>query len=125
MAKFEHRKYPALTLQDAVGVWARFSPEERHFGEHTVHVGVFETDDEVLADRLRACADPDLFEVGEPAKAAVRETDPNAPPAGMSVPTTLEWVGGDAERARAALEAEKAGQNRATLIARLEGVLGA
>ena len=40
-------------------------------------------------------------------------------PAG-SVAEVLEWVGEDQERAAAALEAEKAGHERKTLIAKLE-----
>jgi hypothetical protein len=35
----------------------------------------------------------------------------------------LEWVGDDRERASAALAAEKSGQARKTLIAKLEGLL--
>lgn len=65
MAKFEHARYSALTLQDDKGVWAQFTPEERTFGEHTVTVGVLDTDDAEQVKRLRAATktDPDLSEV--------------------------------------------------------------
>lgn len=65
MTKFEHSRYPALTLQDDKGVWAQFTPEEREFGEHKVNVGVIETDDAEQIKRLRAAVktDPDLTEV--------------------------------------------------------------
>jgi hypothetical protein len=66
VARFEHNKYPSLTLQDAEGVWARFTPEKRTFGEHTIHVGVLETSDTALARRLRDSSDPDLVEVEAP-----------------------------------------------------------
>jgi len=46
-------------------------------------------------------------------------------PEGMSVATTLEWVGGDVERATAALVAEQAGQNRSTLVDRLTKLIEA
>lgn len=72
MAKFEHKRYPALVLQDGDGVWARFTPERRTFGENTITVGVLETDNEQLAERLRSCPDPDLVEIGEPAPARRR-----------------------------------------------------
>lgn len=65
MAKFEHSRYPALTLQDDKGVWAQFTPEKRTFGEHEVNVGVLETDDAEQVKRLRAATktDVDLTEV--------------------------------------------------------------
>ncbi|MFF4779415.1 hypothetical protein ACFY05_42030 [Microtetraspora fusca] len=79
MATFEHRRYPALTLQDADGVWAQFTEEKRAFGEHTVRVGVLTTDDTELIERLRAATktDQDLVEVG-----AASEKTPPAPKAG-------------------------------------------
>ena len=48
-------------------------------------------------------------------------------PEKMSVPTTLEWVGVDLAKAKAALAAETAqtGQDRKTLIARLEEIVAA
>jgi hypothetical protein len=51
--------------------------------------------------------------------------DAPALPEGMSVPTTLEWVGTDAERAEVALSAEthEAGQNRSTLVKRLQEII--
>jgi hypothetical protein len=72
MAKFEHKRYPALSLQgdgDAKP-YAVFTPEARSFGEHTIKVGVLETDDEKVIERLRAAidagGDPDLSEVDRP-----------------------------------------------------------
>lgn len=62
----------------------------------------------------------------EPVRAAAAEASVSVGevPAGMSVATTLEWVGGDRARARAALSAEKAKDTpRATAIARLEALL--
>lgn len=71
MAKFEHERYPSLSLQgdgDATP-YAVFTAETRKFGEHTIKVGVLETDDESVVERLRAAidagGDPDLKEVGE------------------------------------------------------------
>lgn len=69
MAKFEHKRFPALVLQDNEGVWAQFTPEDREFGENKIKVGVFETDDDQLAERLRTCTDPDLVEVDAPSPA--------------------------------------------------------
>lgn len=126
MARFEHNRYPALTLQDADGIWARFTPEQRSFGEHVVTVGVLETDDDQLAARLRACPDKHLTEVGyTPPRTPA--ADSSAMPLGMSVSATQTWVGDDRARAQEALDAELApsGQGRATLIARLEAVLAA
>lgn len=39
-----------------------------------------------------------------------------------SADTVMAWVGDDPERARQALEAERAGQQRTTLIAKLEAI---
>jgi hypothetical protein len=54
-------------------------------------------------------------------------SDPGAMPEGMSVSSTLTWVGDDKDRAAAALAAETAegGKNRATLVSRLEAVIAA
>ncbi|MGI5493825.1 hypothetical protein [Microtetraspora malaysiensis] len=78
MATFEHRRYPALTLQDDKGIWAQFTEETRAFGEHTVRVGVLTTDDTELIERLRAATktDEDLVEVG------AASATPPAPKAG-------------------------------------------
>jgi hypothetical protein len=67
VAKFEHARYPALTYEDNDGQWAKFTPEERTFGEHTIKVGVIETSDPEQIKRLRAATktDPDLSEVGD------------------------------------------------------------
>jgi len=40
-----------------------------------------------------------------------------------SVASILKWVGDDKEKAEAALEAEKAGKDRVTLIEQLEEIL--
>jgi hypothetical protein len=74
VAKFEHKRYPALVLQDEKGIWARFEPEERSFGEHTVRVGVLETSNPALIKRLSACPDPELVRVDQ-------GDDPTAPAA--------------------------------------------
>lgn len=44
------------------------------------------------------------------------------PPSG-SAATVLEWVGDDPERAGMALEAERVGKNRSTLITQLEALI--
>lgn len=62
MAKFEHSRYPALTIQDEHRVWAVFTPEDRD----GARVGVLETDDEAVIARLRKSPDPNLSEVGAP-----------------------------------------------------------
>ncbi|MFF4600561.1 hypothetical protein [Amycolatopsis sp. NPDC001319] len=75
MAKFEHHRYPALSLQgsDDVRPYAVFTPEAREFGEHTIKVGVLETDDEDTVSRLRAAiaagGDEHLKEIDAPAPA--------------------------------------------------------
>lgn len=81
MAKFEHDRYPALSLQgdgDAKP-YAVFTPEERSFGEHTIKVGVLETDDDLVIERLRAAidagGDPNLSEVDRPAEEPKVESD--------------------------------------------------
>lgn len=53
------------------------------------------------------------------------EPDAIVVPDGMSVTTTLEWVGNDMERAYAALAVETApdGMQRSTAVARLEAVI--
>lgn len=63
MAKFEHRKYPAVVFQDHNGIWAQFTPERRESGDDTITVGVFETHDEAVIKRLRNASDPHLYEV--------------------------------------------------------------
>lgn len=40
-----------------------------------------------------------------------------------SIKTVLEWVGDDKDRAQSALDAEKAGQERSTLISKLEEII--
>lgn len=69
MARFEHDRYPAIEFQrdgDA-RPWATFAPEERSFGEHTIRVGVLETDDDAVIRRMRDAiergGDPHLKEV--------------------------------------------------------------
>lgn len=51
--------------------------------------------------------------------------EPQAPvvPAG-NVSEVLEWVGEDKERAQLALDAEKAGHNRKTLVKQLKELVG-
>ena len=44
-----------LTLQDDKGVWAQFEPEFGPEGQST-GLGVFETDDDAVAERLRGVA---------------------------------------------------------------------
>lgn len=81
MAKFEHHKYPEIQLQDPSlasdaypkGVYAKFIADERTFGEHAVKVGVFETDDATVIERLRASTDPHLKEVDAPKKAPAKK----------------------------------------------------
>lgn len=75
---FEHRRYPALTLQDENGIWAQFAEEKRTFGEHVVRVGVLRTDDAALVKRLRAAPDPDLIEVGQAEPTEVADATPEA-----------------------------------------------
>lgn len=45
------------------------------------------------------------------------------PPTG-TISEVTDWVGEDVDRAKAALEAEKNGANRKTLITTLEGIIG-
>ncbi|HWD78356.1 MAG TPA: hypothetical protein VG497_05735 [Kribbella sp.] len=81
MAKFEHKRYPSIELQGDKDAkpYARFTPEAREFGEHTVHVGVLETDDAAVIARLRAAidagGDPDLSEVDRPAEEPKEDGD--------------------------------------------------
>lgn len=125
MAKFEHRRYPALTLQDERGVWAQFSPEDREFGEAKIRVGVLETDDEAVIGRLRAGSDSDLVEIGgSEAKGPKRpQANSGAVPTG-SIAEILAWVGDDKVKAEQALGAEmaKGDKARSTLIADLEQI---
>jgi hypothetical protein len=76
VAKFVHKRYPALTLQDEKGVWAQFKPEERAFGEHQVKVGVLTTNSTALIKRLTACPDPDLTRADEPESEATPDPEP-------------------------------------------------
>jgi hypothetical protein len=63
-------------------------------------------------------------EATEPLKARIAELENGGDPVPEKVEDIKAWVeGGTAARARAALEAEQAGQARTTLIAHLEGVL--
>lgn len=66
MAKFEHRRYAGLVLQDEKGVWARFTPEVRTFGENQIKIGVLETDDSKVIERLRNSPDKNLVEIDPP-----------------------------------------------------------
>lgn len=81
MAKFEHHLYPALSMQgtDDAKPYAVFSPEARSFGEHTIKVGVLETDDEDTVARLRAAiaagGDEHLKEIDAPAPEVDDEGD--------------------------------------------------
>lgn len=134
MTTFEHRRYPALTLQDEKGIWAQFTEETREFGEHKVRVGVLTTDDDELIGRLRAATDPDLHEVGgddtRGRAPADTPTGLELPP-GLSVAATEAWVkeGGAraVERAKVALAAETApgGFERGTLLDRLQKIIDA
>lgn len=103
MAKFEHNRYPALSLQgdDDARPYATFTPEARTFGEHTIKVGVLETGDEDVVARLRAAidagGDPDLSEVDRPA----------GDPGGDPDDDGLDELGTDALRALAESEGVK------------------
>ena len=103
MAKFEHKRYPSLVLQDEHGIWATFSPETREFGENKIQIGVLETSDPELGRRLAACPDPDLICVDATGLAEDDENMPDGP-----IPAVLAWVGDDLERAQQALDAEQA-----------------
>lgn len=122
MAKFEHKRYPALILQDEQGVWAQFSPEDREFGEAKIRVGVLETDDKALIERLRACSDSDLVEVGGSGPKAPKSSSGVVPTG--SIAEVLAWVGDDKVKAEQALGAEmaKGDKARSTLIADLEQI---
>jgi hypothetical protein len=50
------------------------------------------------------------------------QEDGECPPSG-SVEEVKTWVGDDPQRAQSALDAERDGQNRSTLIAHLEGIV--
>lgn len=68
----------------------------------------------------------DEFPKEEPAVEAVAEE--TAEPTTIEVPegsisAIMKWVGTDVERAKAALAAEQDGQQRSTLIAKLEAVI--
>ncbi len=120
MVIFEHRRYPALTLQDEKGIWAQFDEEKRTFGEHVIRVGVLSTQDPELIARLRAASDPDLFEVGAGDAPSMPESLGEVPEG--SIATVLAWVNGDRGRAERALTAEQAKGDkvRSTLLAELE-----
>lgn len=79
MAKFEHHRYPAVAFHDHTGKWAQFTPQERSFGEHTIKVGVLDTDDEATIARLRAAiaagGDEHLKEVDAPGADADGDED--------------------------------------------------
>ena len=140
MARYEHRRYPSLVLHDGKGEWAHFSPETRTYGEVAIKVGVLDTDDPALIARLDATLDPDLVRAdaapastapaagdsgaadGEPDQGSAVAADPM--PDG-TVGDVLAWVGGDADRAKAALAKEQASAApRATLINALSKLAG-
>lgn len=135
MVRFEHRRYPALTLQDdshptdiGATAWARFIPERRRLGEHEYTVGILDTDDPDLIRRLRAAAgrDPDLIEGTAPASEADDAGElVDQVPAG-AVADVLAWVGTDPDRAVAARTVERArdGRPRSTLVAALDELIG-
>ncbi len=76
--------------------------------------------------RLGHIAKVEPAPIVEPADEPDEPVDPDALPAGMSVPGTLAWVNGDGIRAQLALDAERAKDSpRATLVDRLEAVLAA
>jgi hypothetical protein len=56
-----------------------------------------------------------------PPQAEPRSSSLATAPSG-TISDVLAWVGDDAQRARAALEAEQAGTQRSTLIAQLERI---
>ncbi|MEU6649509.1 hypothetical protein ABZ904_08680 [Streptomyces sp. NPDC046900] len=70
MATFQSSIYPGLTLQDDDGIWAAFAG------------GRFETDDEAVAERLRAL----------PESEGITETSPDGDPGDQDPP-----VGGGGE----------------------------
>lgn len=90
MAKFEHHRYPALSLQgsDDARPYAVFTPQAREFGEHTIKVGVLETDHEDTVARLRAAiaagGDEHLKEIDAPAPAPEPEDDEESDSDGLS-----------------------------------------
>jgi hypothetical protein len=78
--------------------------------EPTVEEADFENDADVYRE------EPDV-EVS----AAPHTEVPTAPEG--SVKDVLAWVGDDPEKAQAALDAEKAGEQRSTLISKLENII--
>jgi hypothetical protein len=84
MARFEHSRFSAIEFQGEGDArpWAKFTPERRSFGEHTIHVGVLETNDEKVISRLREAikrgSDPHLSEVGAQASDELDGLDKDA-----------------------------------------------
>jgi hypothetical protein len=78
--------------------------------------------DDLKAEREAHEQDPTL---GEPRKAGdhAGSEDGSDVPSG-TVEEVKAWVGDDPDRAQQALDAERAGQNRSSLISHLEGVAG-
>ena len=67
------------------------------------------------------------FDVEAPVEAAPAPEEAPAPKAALDVPEgsikeVLTWVGDDAEKAKAALEAEEKGENRKTLVTKLKEI---
>ena len=58
---------------------------------------------------------------GETSASSDGGSDDSCPPQG-SIDEVLAWVGDDSDRASAALEAEQTGQQRTTLISKLEAI---
>jgi hypothetical protein len=74
---------------------------------------------------------PTVLDAGTPAPSAAPVVEAEAAPAVVedpevpegSIKTVLAWVGDDKTKAQAALDAEKDGQQRSTLIKELEDIL--
>jgi hypothetical protein len=94
---------PAVYNVDPLPVIDTFKP-----APHPVIIEAKTNEPELIEQAAEPVEDPisDVIEVPEGSAAKI-----------------LEWVGEDRERASAALEAEKSGQGRKTLVAKLEGLL--
>lgn len=92
------------------------------------HKEAVQAEAEALADAQQA-GEPEPGAPGDPTVRRDRETgeaieaDDEAVPDG-TIDEVMDWVGEDPSRASRALSAEKAGQNRQTLLAKLEAIKG-
>lgn len=102
MAKFKSSKFPAVTLQDAEGIWAQFKG------------GEFETSDAAVAKRLRGLPDEEgISEVKTSEKSAGKDEGAKAPAKSASKDDWVAWAvacGADADKAAAATRDELAEQ---------------